>query len=396
MAKTLTGTAVGTRVRSARKLAGLTQDGLALRMNVSTSLLRKVEQGVAPASPSFTAAAAQALGITVYDLYGQPVQRFGEERRDVAQLETAVLAGFDLADPTDDPPQHLDARVEDATHLKRHARYADCAARLPLLLADLHTRAAQARNTADEETAHFLLARAYLLALITLYRLGSPLAATAGDRAVQAAERGGNPALLAMTHGERALTLMHRGAFTVATRITTNALLTLPTRPLDDETHTIAGFLHLRLAILGARIGSQSNADLHLGEAAHHAAHLPATADMWGTAFCITNVQIHRVATAVELGDSALALTRADQQPIPSPTLLPSRHAHHQIDMARAELLHGRRDRALEALLVARQLAPQLTRYHPQARETIVALAERDRRATRSLANFAAWAGVKL
>lgn len=44
---------IAQRVAESRKLAGLTQNQLAQRANVSASLVRKVEQGRAPASPAF-------------------------------------------------------------------------------------------------------------------------------------------------------------------------------------------------------------------------------------------------------------------------------------------------------------------------------------------------------
>jgi hypothetical protein len=75
---------------------------------------------------------------------------------------------------------------------------------------------------------------------------------------------------------------------------------------------------------------------------------------------------------------------------------LSSRLGHHHVDLARAALLHGRRDQVLAELNTARAMAPQLTRYHPQAHETVVTLAHQDRRRSDSLATFARWAGIQL
>lgn len=392
-------TAVGARVRMARKLAGLTQDVLADRMHVSTSLLRKVEQGTAPPSAAFTAAAAKALSVTTYDLYDQPAPRFGEERRPIGLLETAVVAGYDLAEldlPTEYTLAALAKRIDVLEPFRRASRYDKCAEHLPVLIADLHTSAEQVSGTQEAELASVLLARAYSIAAITLYRLGSPLAATAAEKAVEAARRSNDPILLARAQGERALSLMHRGAFDVATRITSQALLSLPTPGEVDDSlgaHAIAGFLHLRLAIIASRTSNQPTSDLHLAEAADHAQHVPDSSDFLGTAFGPSNVQIHCVAAAVELGDGTLAVSR--DRPIP-PGVVQSRVAHHHVDLARGWLLHGDRSKALASLQTARSIAPQLTRYHPQARETIVALAEQDRRSTETVANLAHWAGVRL
>ena len=71
---------VGGRVAEQRKLRGLTQAQLSQRAHVSLSLVRKVEQGSVPPSPSFTVAVAKVLGTTVAELYEQPSPRFGSER----------------------------------------------------------------------------------------------------------------------------------------------------------------------------------------------------------------------------------------------------------------------------------------------------------------------------
>lgn len=67
---------------------------------------------------------------------------------------------------------------------------------------------------------------------------------------------------------------------------------------------------------------------------------------------------------------------------------------HYWIDLARGWLLHGDRDRALTALIKARHIAPQQTRYHPMVRETIRMLARQDRRRSSPIAGFATWCGI--
>ncbi|MEU3621480.1 hypothetical protein BS329_25925 [Amycolatopsis coloradensis] len=69
---------------------------------------------------------------------------------------------------------------------------------------------------------------------------------------------------------------------------------------------------------------------------------------------------------------------------------------HHWIDLARGFQLHGDRARSLQALQLARQVSPQQTRYHPHIRETVITLAEQDRRRSETLAGFARWANIKI
>lgn len=155
----------------------------------------------------------------------------------------------------------------------------------------------------------------------------------------------------------------------------------------------VRGYLHLRSAILAARLGDRLDSDAHLDEAGEQARRLPEVSDLYDTAFSSANVQIHGVAAAVELADGTTAVAR--DRPLPEGTPA-SRLGHHHVDMARAWLLHGNRDRAFVSLHTAREIAPQLTRYSPQVRETLLVLAEHDRRRTDSLAGFARWAGVEL
>ncbi|MGI9064133.1 MAG: helix-turn-helix domain-containing protein [Pseudonocardiaceae bacterium] len=391
----LPGDGVGRRIRAARKLApDLTQAALARRAGFSLSLVKAVEQGRAPASPAFVAAAGRVLGMTVFDLYDQPSPRFGEERGAVSELETAVMAGPALAG--DDPPVPLgtlEPRVRGVAEMQRRSRYDASSAVMPDLLAELHTAAAHARPGAESEHAHHLLATLYGCTVICLHRLGSPLTGQAAERAATAAAGSGDPLLAALADAEIGLPLMHRGAYPAAQRLTHAAQARIADEPTSPGAVTVRGFLHLRSAILAARCGNAPSADGHLDEAAGYAAHLPELSDLYDTAFCAANVQIHSVAAAVELGDGTTAVSR--DRPLP-PGTMTSRLGHHHVDLARAWLLHGDRDKAFASLHAARQVAPQLTRYHPQVRETLVVLAEHDRRRTDSLAGFARWAGIRL
>ncbi|MGH3980761.1 MAG: helix-turn-helix domain-containing protein [Pseudonocardiaceae bacterium] len=387
---------VGARVRAMRKLQpNLTQQQLADKAHVSLSLVKAVEQGRAPATAAFVAAVAPALGVTVYDLYNQPSPRYGAERAGIAELETAVMAGPALAD--DGPPAalaELGQRESQVFELVRRCRYDASSRQLPVLLADLHTAAAAAPPGAALERAHWLLAEAYNNAMFCLYRLGSTLAGQAAERSAAAARQGGDPLLAARSDGLVWLPLMHRGAYPEATRVVARAQDSIADQPAGPETFTIRGILHLNSAIVAARQGSAGNADAHLTEAADLASHLPPVSDLYGTAFCAANVHIHSVAAAVEMADGTTAVGRDAATTLPPDT--PRRRlGHHHVDLARAWLLHGDRDRALAELYRARELTPQLVRYHPQVHETLATLAETDRRRSDSLAGFARWAGVR-
>lgn len=65
---------------------------------------------------------------------------------------------------------------------------------------------------------------------------------------------------------------------------------------------------------------------------------------------------------------AACTATAAIARNAPVTAAMPSRRAHHHVDLARAFLLHGDRERTLAELNAARAVAPQLTRYSSRTR----------------------------
>ncbi len=385
---------IGERVAQRRKLDGSTQVQLALRAHVSLSLLRKVEQGSAPASPAFTAAVATALRTTVSELYDAPSLRYGAERGHVAEVEIAVMEGS--ASMTADPVPTLDvlaAQVREIAELQRRSRYQESSARLPLLLARVHTAAAVAPAGSHSERAHHLLATLYGCVVICLHRLASPLVSQAAERAAEAARFSGDPLLAALCDQERALPLMYRGAYDTALRIVTRARESITDQPTSPQSLSVQGAMHLRSAIIAARRHDAATADAHLAQARELASRLPVYADFYDTAFCTPNVHIHSVAAAVEMQDGTTAVARNASFSMP-PRMWRSRVAHHNIDLGRAWLLYGDHTKALHALNIARRTAPQQTRYHPMVAETVLTLARSERRRSDTLSSFAAWMGI--
>ncbi|MGH3767704.1 MAG: helix-turn-helix domain-containing protein [Pseudonocardiaceae bacterium] len=385
---------IGGRVAQRRKLDGLTQVQLARRAHVSLSLLRKVEQGSAPASPAFTAAVATALRTTVAELYDQPSLRYGAERDHVAEVETAVMEG--PASLSADSVPSLDAlaaQVDQIAELQRRSRYQESSTRMPAVLAHLHTAADLAPVGAHRERAHHLLATLYGCVVICLHRLASPLASQAADRAAEAARFSGDALLAALCDQERALPLMYRGAYDTAQRIVTRARESITDQPASPQALSVRGAMHLRSAIIAARRHDAATSDAHLIEARELASRLPVHANFYDTAFCAPNVHIHSVAAAVEMQDGTTAVARNASYLLP-PQTMRSRLAHHNIDLSRAWLLHGDHTKALRALNIARRTAPQQTRYHPMVAETVLSLARADRRRSDTLSSFAAWMGI--
>lgn len=90
---------------------------------------------------------------------------------------------------------------------------------------------------------------------------------------------------------------------------------------------------------------------------------------MW-TAFGPTNVAIHRMTTAMELGDVQVAVDlgpRVDASGLPV-----ERQVRHAIETARAYSARNRRDDALGVLLDAEQLAPEQIKHHAISRQLVL------------------------
>jgi uncharacterized protein HemY len=104
-------------------------------------------------------------------------------------------------------------------------------------------------------------------------------------------------------------------------------------------------------------------------------------------------VAIHEVAIAVELGNADEAVRRGKDLTLPA-DLPRERSSHHYIDMSRAWLWQGDTNRALACVAEAERLAPQRTRYHPMARETVIRLLDQRRRVPEQLRILAARMGM--
>lgn len=285
----------------------------------------------------------------------------------------------------------LARRVTAAADLRLRTRYDDLAAVLPGLLADLYSE--MERSSANRGRLHELLAHTYNHAPACLYGLGSLVAGHAAERGAEAATRAGDPVLTSILMTNQAMTLLQRGAYDAVDRLTGRAREVVGGAAPSPEVVTALGYAHLRSAVCAARAGNAAVPALHLDEARACAQRLPATANLHGTAFNTDNVAAHAVARAVELGEAGRALSLRLPE---GRGMTASRHAHLHIDLARASLLHGDRERTLAELSAARRSSPQITRYHPQALDVLRTLALKDRRRTRSLSAFARWAGARI
>lgn len=159
------------------------------------------------------------------------------------------------------------------------------------------------------------------------------------------------------------------------------------------ESLAVSGQLHLGATVIAARAQDKTTVKTHLAEARRLAYHTGEAGHVHWLSFGPTNVQLHEVSADVELRHYGKAATDAAAVTMPNSWPL-SRRAHFYVDKARAEMEIGRTESALEDLVTARKMAPQQTRYHPGARETIKGLVHKRRTTPDTLDSMAAWIGL--
>ncbi|WP_030742350.1 helix-turn-helix domain-containing protein [Streptomyces sp. NRRL F-5135] len=385
----------GTRIKEQRKLARLTQRRLAERIPYSYSLLNQVECGARPATDEFVAAVARALGVDVRVLTGQPyVSQLRQDR--LSALVRPIREALDLYDLGANPD--LTARPADvligkadqlcqdvrATHLRKAAE------KLPWLIAELTHVAWSAPST----TVWQALASTYRTAHDIAVKIGFfDLSTVALDRMDWAAARASDPCLAAIRQYKRALGYHKVGAPVGGQRLIASghSLLALES---SREALVVTGQLHLGASAVAARAGDEGAVAAHIKAASDLAKRVGGEAgEIHWLSFGHTNVHLHEMGAAVAMRQYDKALVQARKMKLP-PDLLTSRRARFLVDRALVEMETGHSDKALEYLVKARKAAPEQTRYHPAARETISGLVRKARTTPDTLGHMAAWVGL--
>ncbi|MFG2757549.1 transcriptional regulator [Streptomyces wuyuanensis] len=385
----------GNRIAYHRKRAGLIQRGLAQKIPYSYSLLTQVESGHKPASPDLVATVAKVLCVDVTSLTGQPyVTELQQDR--LAELVRPIREALDLydlgADPTITPrptPQ-LVAAAENLCRLVRATKLHDAALELPDVIAEITTAAYRAPSS----EIWAALSSTYRTAHDLTVKLGYyDLSTVALDRMDWAASRASDPLLAAVRQYMRALVYFREGEYTIGQRLILAGQVTLSQAHATRERFAVAGQLHLGASIIAARAHDHGEVTAQLAEARAYASRVGEASDVLWLSFGPTNVRVHAVSAHIEMGEFGEALRQADEVRIPNDWAV-SRASHFYVDRARVQMEAGRTEAALKSLITARRLAPQQTRYHAGARETIRGLVHLARRTPDTLDHLAAWVGL--
>lgn len=385
---------IGERVARARIARGISQETLAGLMGRSTSWVSKIERGVLPLDrKSVVLKLAEVLEADANVLEGrsQAPHVPGKHGRAVVvgELRQALMR---WATPAINLPHagprftmgELRQRVDTANQLRQDARFSDLAVSLPPLLDDLHDATDAGL---DRHPVQTMAAEAMHDARAMTKKLGHlDLAWMSAELAGKAARQTDDPLLTAANAWN------HIEVYKAANAPGPARALALAT--IDQLAENLGaatpghlslwGTMHLQAALIAAYWNNRDDATAHLREAADAARRLGGDANHYDTMFGETNVAIHQVAVAVELGDPKTAIEHGNK--IKASQLGRERRARLAIDLARAFDHARKHEDSLASLLAAEKLAPDYVRPHPLVREIVGAQLRRARPELRALA----------
>ncbi|MFC1404672.1 MULTISPECIES: helix-turn-helix domain-containing protein [Streptacidiphilus] len=384
---------LGSRIAAARKSRRLQQAELAGLACVSLDAIKSIEQGRREPSESVLESIAEALDLDP--------SRLREGRRSDSRIHAAIPALRAAVDAYDLPP---DGPVRDLASLRRStaeleawrlaSRYTSLTKVLPDRLTELN-RAVQQFTGAECIEAARLLASVYRSADAVVYKYTyCDLSARTVELMRWAADRAEDPVLDATASYVRMETFFssrQEEALATGLRMLQGAIDRAPS-PGDQPTRAAVGALHMRAAVVAGRMRDEASARTHLAYAKELADSVQEGIYL-GTAFGPSSFRVHEVAVAVELNDGPAVLAAAMEWKPPA-ELPAERRSHYYIDVARAQLWQNLCADALESLQVARRIAPQHVREHPQVRETLRSLVRSQRSEREALLALAEWAGA--
>jgi hypothetical protein len=207
------------------------------------------------------------------------------------------------------------------------------------------------------------------------------LALLTADRARECARRSGDQADFGMATYQVVCALLPGTHAAVAEDL---AVRTADDTPdADDAGRSVVGALWLIAAVAAARRGDRDIAADRLDRAHRLAEALGREDNLRWTALGPTNVALHRVSVAAELGDAPAALTAADTLDTSSfATALRSRRVQVGLDLAWAHACRRHDADAVLALIDVERRAPEVVRHNVYARTTLTTLLGRARGTT--------------
>ncbi|WIN00813.1 helix-turn-helix domain-containing protein [Actinoplanes oblitus] len=372
----------------------MSQQVFADRLGKSKAWVDKVERGVRRLDKfSVVYDIAEVLQVDVEALLGNDAERRPEMLNCIDQVEVeeirAALERYDqmsafCQEPPPSPPlAELRKAVCYAWLRYQHAKYVDLARSLPKLLRDAQGADSAYANGQEASVAAHLLGQVYQIASSVLRKVGEhELSWLAADRSIAVSQRAGDQLLSGRASHRVASALLSLGRVRPALDVNVNIANRLAVSSQDraQERLSVYGMLLLNGAMAAARIGHSATVRDLIAGAEEAAQELGGGQDDYWTSFGPINVQLHRAAAAVELGDGRSAVEcheRLDQEKLSA--ILPERRARHYLDIARGYTQVGDIEKASEMLLEGDRLAPSEIRCRPLAHEVLSEVLRRTR-----------------
>jgi transcriptional regulator with XRE-family HTH domain len=384
-------TPLGERIAYYRRRRGLSQVKLAGLLGRSESWLSQVERGARSIDRiSVLTQVATALNVPVTELSPDPLLQREEaaEHSTVHAIRMAlsrhdalrgIFGSREHAGPAGSPAE-LEAEAERAWELTHASLYKELEEFLPTLIAEAEV-SARRLPVASRKAAFRSLAVTYQATAAVMAKLREVDAGwVAGERSIAAAEQADAPLLAAAGAFRIAHAFLSGNRTEEALETARSAAAALEPSVVDGPPEMVAiwGALNLAGAVAATRAAQEDTARVCMHNAEDAARRLGADRNDFHTEFGPTNVALHAVSIAVELGDAGEAIRRAAT--IDVSKLSTERRARFLIDVARA---YAQRRKVIETVGTveeAEALAPEQVRSHPLVREMVRDLLRGERR----------------
>jgi transcriptional regulator with XRE-family HTH domain len=407
---------IGRRIQMYRVRRGLTQSALAPRIGRSSSWLSQVERGIRNVENwRVVLDLADALKCDPRDLVGQPLNLAPNGGISLPALDElrSLLTGYEGLLGAVDTDAEVNSRavavdvatVQDAVDAANRqyqlAHYQEAARSLARLVREAERVKWELPSSADYRPVYGVLAQAYQAIAKTLTKVDeTELSWVAAERAGAAAERSEELGLIAATAYHLGHAFRRAGRVREAIGVSERAYDVLMRRygvlARDESFFGLAGGLTLTSVIAAASDGDRAALHGLMGRADELSDELGRDGNRYWFAFGPTNVRIHRVAVAVELGDAREAIRLGEGIDVSElPAGLVGRRTAVLVDMARAYGQVRMDSAAVNMLAEAERLAPQTVRFKKFVRELTRGLLRREHRvSTPQLRPFAQRMGV--
>lgn len=372
------GMTIGERVARLRRKRHITQAELAERAGVSVDLVRKLEQGQRrTTSMRSLQLLSTALDVQVSALLDGPSPNDAmNPGTGISDLRRALTP---VGDDLDELPTEAEVRagVEQAWTTHQTGDYALTARILPGVVDGARVLAQEQSSDATYK----LLAEAYQLAAVLLLGVrAEDLAVVAADRLQATADKVGDVSTNARAADTWAWVFSRQGRLDDAEDLTMRAAdAAEPTSFRGADVEHLSAWCGLlqRGVQVAARNNNAGAVDDMISLAAAVGRRIGSDrVDQW-TVSGPTNVAMHHVRAAMEMGDPRKALRLAEN--VPRSASLPAAWwTRHLLDIAHAQYAVKRDEQAVSTLLQIDRRAPAWLPYQGIAREIVTGIRRRE------------------